>query len=247
MAPRTQKVSASRCLPLPTARKALRLAAAAALLLPALAWGQDGAPRDAGFDVVSFQAQASREVANDRIAAVLAAEASGSDPAALAASVNRRMSEALAAAKEVTVVQARSGSYQTSPMYNKDGRIEGWRVSQELRLESADFAAAARLIGRLQQSLVVRGMSLELSPDARRAAEDALISEAIAAFHGRAGIVRQAMKAAGYRVRSLDIQSSGGFPRPFAMARSAPAAAGPALEPGNSQVTVLVSGSIQLR
>jgi predicted secreted protein len=231
---------------LPPARKALVRLAAVALLLPALAWGQEAAPRDAAFDVVSFQAQATREVANDRIAAVLAAEASGSDPAALAASVNRRMSEALAAAKEVSAVQVRSGSYQTSPLY-KDGRIEGWRVSQELRLESGDFAAAARLIGRLQQTLVVRGMSLELSPDTRRAAEDSLINEAIAAFHGRAGVVRQAMKTAGYRVRSLDIQTSGGFPRPFAMARAAPAAAGPALEPGNSQVTVIVSGSIQLR
>jgi predicted secreted protein len=201
--------------------------------------------REPQFDVVSFEAQASREVHNDQLAAVLAVEHHGPDPAALADTVNRRMAEALKLAGAVPAVTARSGNYQTFPRYDRNQRIESWQVSQELRLESADFPAATRLIGKLQQSMVVRSMALRLSPESRRAAEDSLIAEAIAAFGARAELVRQAMKAGGYRVRSLNLGTAGGSPpRPLEMrAMAAPVA----VEAGVSQVTVIASGSIQLR
>jgi len=201
--------------------------------------------REPEFDVVGFEAQANREVENDQLVAVLAVERHGADPAALADEVNRRMAEALELAGAVPAVKARSGNYQTFPRHDRNQRIEGWQVSQELRLESADFAAVTRLIGRLQANLVVRSMALRLSPEARRAAEDALIGEAIAAFRARAELVREAMKAGGYRVRSLNLGAAGGLPpRPLEMrAMAAPVA----VEPGVSQVTVTASGSIQLR
>ena len=74
---------------------------------------------------VALRAQADREVANDLVVATVAAEETGTDTAALAAAV-----------------KSRSGGYQTFPVY-KGGRIESWRVSQQLRLESADFPAMA--------------------------------------------------------------------------------------------------------
>jgi predicted secreted protein len=203
-----------------------------------------GEKQDA-FEVVSFEAQASREVPNDQLVAVLAVELHGPDPVALAKTANARMGEALKAAAGVAAVKARSGNYQTFPRYDRNQRIEGWQLSQELRLESADFEAAARLIGRLQETLVVRSMAVRLSPEARRAAEDALIAEAIAAFHARAERVRAAMKAAGYRIRTLSIGTGGGQPpRPFEARAMAQAVA---VEPGESQVNVTASGSIQLR
>lgn len=213
--------------------------------LPLLAGCAHAPEREAQFDVVSLEAQASREVANDQLVAVLAIELHGPDPVALAATANRRMAEALKLAAAVPAVEARSGNYQTFPRHDRNQRIEAWQLSQELRLESRDFAAATRLIGRLQDSLVVRSMAVQLSPAARRAAEDALIPEAIAAFHARAELVRAAMKAAGYRIRSLNIGTGGATPpRPFeARAMAQPVA----VEPGESQVTVTAGGSIQLR
>ena len=195
---------------------------------------------------VGLQAQADREVPNDQIVAVMAAEESGKDPAALAASVNRKMAAALATAKEFGAVKARSGNYQTFPVY-KGGRIETWRVSQELRLESADFAAMARLVGRLQDELVVRGMSVGLSPESRRAAENALMAEALAAFHARAELARQALKAPGYRIKHVDVGTSGGAqPMMDMRVRAAASAAPAAIEPGQSLVAVNVSGTIEL-
>ena len=79
-------------------------------------------------DVVNLQAEASREVENDQLVAVLAAEAQGANPAELAETVNRKMAEALKSAKEVPSVKLRSGNYQTFPQRGKEGRIEGWQV-----------------------------------------------------------------------------------------------------------------------
>lgn len=199
-------------------------------------------------DVVNLQAEASREVENDQLVAVLAAEADGANPAELAELINRRMAQAMKTARDVPSVKLRSGNYQTLPRYGKERRIETWHASQELRLETGDVAAAARLIGRLQSELNVRSMSLRLAPETRRAAEDALITEAIAAFQARAEIVRKAMKASGYRVRELQVATAGGGgPRPLMYAERAVAAAPVAVEAGASQVTVTVSGSIQLQ
>lgn len=224
-----------------------RLIALAALVCTCQAVHAQEHHHEQPLDVVNLQAEASREVENDQLVAVLAAEAQGTDPAELAEAINHKMAEALKTAREVPAVKLRSGNYQTFPRRGKDGRVEGWQASQELRLESADFAAAAKLIGRLQQGLDVRSMALRLAPQSRRAAEDALITEAIGAFEARAELARKAMKAKGYRVRQINIGTGGG-PRPMqyemAAARAAP---GPvAIEGGVSMVTVTVGGSVQL-
>jgi predicted secreted protein len=199
-------------------------------------------------DVVNLQAEASREVENDQLVAVLAAEAQGANPAELAEAVNKKMAEALKAAKEVPSIRLRSGNYQTFPQRGKEGRVESWQVSQELRLETADVAAAAKLIGRLQQSLNVRSMAMRLAPQTRRQAEESLIAEAVAAFDARADVVRKALKAKSYGVRELNIGTGGGGPRPMQYELAAAARAAPvAIEAGLSQVTVTVSGSIQLQ
>lgn len=219
----------------------MRMLLLALLFAPLAAAAQ--AP-DALFNLVTLNAQAEREVPNNQFGAVLAAEGEGTDTAQLADAVNREMQKALAVVKTYRGVNARSGSYQTMPIYDK-GKILRWRVRQELRLESTDIPAAVELVGKLQASLVVTGMSLSVSPELRRQTENALHAEAIAAFEERARLVRDAMKAKGYRVR--DLQFSGGeSPRPmFALARQS--VAQPAIEPGTTRILITVSGTIQLQ
>lgn len=205
---------------------------------------------EALFNLVSISAQAEREVANDTLTAVMAVDSEGSDPVALADGANRAMREALKVAQAYRGVKARSLNYQTWPVYDK-ARIVRWRVRQELRLESREFAPATELIGKLQSSLVVSGLAVGLSPEARKQAENALIAEALAAFHERAGIVRDAEKAKGYRVKDLQINAGGGAqPRMYAAQRGGVASASiaaPAVEPGASVITVNVSGTVQLQ
>lgn len=225
-----------------------QVALAALLLAAAPACAQNGA-QHAAVDAVRFEAQATREIENDQLVAVLAAEAQGPDAAALADAVNRRMAAALKTAARYPSVRLRSGNYQTVPRYREGGRMDGWQVSQELRLEGADFAAMTKLIGELQGSLQVRSMAVRLAPETRRAAEDALVGEAIAAFRARAALVQQAMKARSYRIRSMEIATPGALPpQPLAEMRGEMRAyaAAPTVEPGVSRVTVSVSGSVQL-
>ena len=66
-----------------------------------------------------------------------------------------------------------------------------------------------------------------------------------------ARVVRDAMKAKGYRVRDLQISPAGVPPRPmFAMAAramSSESLAQPAVEPGSTRILITVSGTIQLQ
>lgn len=224
---------------------------ALAVLLLAITGSALAQERESLFNLVSLSAQAEREVANDTLVAVMATESEGADPVALAEAANRTMREALRTAQAYRTVKARSGTYQTTPVYDKT-RIVRWRVRQELRLESSDFPATTELVGKLQSSLVVARMSLGLSPEARRQAENALLSEAIAAFNERAGIARDALKAKGYRVKDLQVSAGGGMPprmyaAPAAMSMRAEAVMAPAIEAGTSMIQVTVSGSVQLQ
>lgn len=204
---------------------------------------------DTLFNLVNLSAQAEREVANDTITVVLAAEAEGADPAPLADGVNRAMRDALKLAEGYRNVKARSLNYQTFPVYDKQ-RITRWRVRQELRIESRDFGQATELVGKLQSAtLVVTSLAVGLSPEARKQAENALIVEALAAFHERAAIVRDAQKAKSYRVKELQVSAGGGMqPRMYAAQRGGVSAsvAAPAVEPGASTIQVNISGNVQL-
>jgi predicted secreted protein len=223
------------------------LAAVGISMACATAQAQDRA--DALFNLVNLSAQAEREVANDMLAAVMVVDAEGSDPAALAETVNRTMREALRIAQAYRSVKSRSLNYQTLPVYDKS-RIVRWRVRQELRLESADFAQASELIGKLQASMLVASLAVGLSGETRRQAENGLIAEAIAAFHERAAIVRDAQKSKGYRVKELQVGTGGAQPRLYAAPRAAMASASiapPAVEPGASVLQVTVSGTVQLQ
>lgn len=207
------------------------------------------------FNLVTLNAQAERDVPNDLLTAVLAAESEGMDTALLAESTNRTMQAALGLARDYRNVQARSGNYQTFPRYESQSqKIVAWRARQELRLESADFAAITNLIGKLQSSLIVSGITLSVSADARRRTENALIAEALASFDERARIVQDARKETGFRVRSLQISGGGPlYPRPVSFAKpaaAAPLAAAapvPVIVPGTSRVLITVSGTIQLQ
>lgn len=223
-------------------------AATAMALACAAATAQDRA--ETLFNLVSVSAQAEREVANDTLTAVMAVDSEGNDPVALADGTNRAMRDALKLAQAYRGVKARSLNYQTWPVYDK-ARIVRWRVRQELRLESREFAQATDLIGKLQATLVVSSLAVGLSSEARKQAENSLIAEALAAFHERAEIVRNVQKAKGYRVKDLQINAGGGAqPRMYAAQRGGIASASvaaPSVEPGASTIQVNISGTVQLQ
>ena len=219
-----------------------------ALVSPALSAAPAGAA-DA-YDRISFGVDSEREVANDRVTAILAVTGEDEDPARLADRINRTMAWALERARAEEEVRVRSGGYRTDPVY-RDHRIRRWRGRQTLVLEGTDAVAVGRLVGELQSRLQVQSMVFSVSPDQRRAAEEQLVEEALAAFQERAARVAAALGAAGYRIVSIDVAAQGRQPvRPLRVEGKALTSSGgvrpPALEAGTSRVRVEARGTIEL-
>ncbi len=209
---------------------------------------------EARSNVASFDATASREVANDTAWATLYVELTDADPVRLAGRINEALAAALKTAKQGGAMQSVSTGYANYPLYNKSNRQEGWRGRGELRLVARDFAALSRLIGELQQPK--SGLSLQLaeirygvSDEARRKAEDELIEESLRAFRSRAALVQNGMGSKGWKLLDVSVRSQS--PRPPMLYRAAPMAAeslssAAPVEGGESRLNVTVQGSIQL-
>lgn len=199
------------------------------------------------YNQVHFQVERSRPVDNDRMHAVLYVTAEDPDAARLADEINRTMDWALKAAKTKTNVQARTTGYRTYPVKEK---LKRWHATQELQLESADFAALGGLIGQLQERLQVGSIYFSISPERRKLVEDELITQALDAFKQRAELVRRQLAARSYRLVDVSV-NTGGAPPPAPMMRGAfmesASVAPPALEAGASALTVSASGTIELQ
>jgi len=199
--------------------------------------------------LIDFQAQAELTAPNDLGRASAYVEASGPNPSELSRKVNKVLADALVIAKRQTEVKVKSGGTHTYPVYGKGNRtIEGWRMRSEILLESRDAAALSELLGKLQATLAVGNLSFSPSTDTRRTIEDEATLDAIARFQEKATRYAAALKKT-YRIRSLNVQSNSAQPTPMyrGMALMAASDAAPMpVEAGDSTVTVVVSGQIEL-
>jgi len=199
---------------------------------------------------VSFQVERSRDVANDWIQAVMGVTDEDTDSARLADRINRAMSKALAVAQAAPGVRVKSGGYSTYPI-SEDGKLRRWRASQDLVIESGEVDAVTDLVGKLQADLLLRSIDFSISPERRHEVEDELIAEALAAFQARAEIVRKSLGARDTELVQASISTQAASPpRPMMMearAMSSAKVAPPALEGGTSQISVYVSGTVELQ
>jgi predicted secreted protein len=235
-----------------SARRTAIWSCALLLLVPAaLARGQthdDGASNP--MRRVEFQVERTREVANDLLTALLRVTHDDLDPARLADRVNADVRWATDLAKKQRDIQVESGAYYTSPIREKE-RITGWTASQELLLTARDTAQLSALIARLQERLQLATLSFSVSLERRRAIEDELIAEALAAYIKRAELIRRELSANSHELVYLSVNAGGGGPPvPVRFAEAAYAGARiaePSVEAGTSTLTVAVSATIELR
>lgn len=226
----------------------LRSIAWAALALPPIVAAQprsDNAPTPQ--PVVTVTASANRSVANDRMHALLRAEAEDPDAAQAANAVNARMARALERAKAVSGVDVATSRYSTYQVGDAKQAPLRWRVTQTLELTGGDFVALAALVSKLQSEdgLLMSGLTFSLSAAAQRAAQDALTQQAIRAWQQRAQMAAQAFGSATWRPGRVTVQSSepGGGPQPLMRAQAMSATAAPVVvEAGRSELSVSVSG-----
>ncbi|MDR5833141.1 SIMPL domain-containing protein [Caballeronia sp. LZ034LL] len=202
--------------------------------------------------VLSLSAQSSAQVAQDVVTITLFYEQEAADPSSLTNTLNQRAESALREARGVDGVTARSGSFTVYPSTDRDGKISAWRGRTEVVLESHDFAAASKLAGKMSASMQVGSVAFSLSPEAQRAAEQKLVTQAIDSFRKQAQTAAQSFGYSNFSIREVNIGHSGVQPRPVmmmqsrAMSADAKMAAPIAMEAGTTTVTVDVNGSVQM-
>ena len=119
-------------------------------------------------------------------------------------------------------------------------------------MESADFPALSKLTGELLNTLKMDSMDFAIADATRKASEDALLKDAVAAFKARAQLATDALGGKGYKIVNLNFNTNG-YPMPYArnggmmmkaaMADSAPT---PEVEAGTSQVNMSADGVIEV-
>ncbi|WP_321804733.1 SIMPL domain-containing protein [Burkholderia sp. BCC1993] len=209
-------------------------------------------PEPAG--VLSLSSQASADVPQDIIHITLFYEQQAKDPGSLTSALNQRADAALAQTKGVTGVTAHTGAFSVYPSTDRDGKISAWRGRTEVVLESRDFAAASKLAGQLSNQMQIANVEFSLSPEAQRAAEQKLTTEAIKSFRARADEAAKAFGYNSYSIRDVNVGGSRNvqpYPRMMAMAAapmdSAKMSAPISVEGGKATVSVTVNGSVQMK
>ncbi|ONH55036.1 Predicted secreted protein [Pseudomonas cedrina] len=230
----------------------IRSAAVIALSTSVLASLPAVAADELHYNQISLRAEASQEVARDKMIVTLYTESQDSDPAKLAAQITETMNKALGQAREVKAVTLRQGSRNSYPIYdNKNQKITGWRERAELRLESADFPALSKLTGELLTTLKMDNMDFAIADATRKSSEDALLKDAVAAFKARAQLATDALGGKGYKIVNLNFNTNG-YPQPFArggammMKAQMDSAPTPEVEAGTSQVSMSADGVIEV-
>jgi predicted secreted protein len=226
----------------------LRSATLAILLLataPALA----AEPADSRTEIQLTQ-QAARTVPHDRLRTVLRVEVQGATGPQVQGEINRRMTAALARAKEATAIKAETGGYSVGRIYDPKAP-QPWQGSQTLSLTSADFNAVLALAGELQNNgLLMSGLQFFLAPEKLGALQDEMTTEALAALKTRAANVARdlGMAVEGYKAVMVGNAETGFSPQPrMAMMSAAKSAPPPVAEAGDATVTLTVNATVLLK
>ena len=201
-------------------------------------------------NLVSFSVDANADIDNDTMVAILYIQREGTQPKTLADEVNQTVNWGIQLAKAVPEVSVQTQTYNTNPVY-KNGNLRGWRVDQSIRLESRDSTKLGELVGALQEKLAVRSLGYEVSAEARRKANEGLVSDAITRFSERADLIRRQLGRSSYRLVRMDINTSRGQPprpmmRSMAMEADVARVAAPQIEAGTKEISVHINGTIEL-
>jgi len=221
------------------------------LVVLAIAGGAASAAEPQPSGVLSLSASASTEVAQDLLRVVFSTTREGPDAQSVQGGLKKALEAALAEAKKAAKpgqLDVQTGNFSLYPRSDKQGRITVWQGSAELVVEGKDANAIAQLAGRVDSMAIAR-VAWGLSREQRRLAETAVAAEAIARFRSRAD---EYAKQFGYSAAAVrEVNVSGSEPPPYApvaMLRSKASDAAEALpvEAGKTQVSVTVSGSVQM-
>jgi predicted secreted protein len=213
-------------------------------VVPALAFAHEPADH---YDRVHLSTSAQTRVDNDTVIATLYAQEEGSDAAQLTDIVNGRISNAIKLIKQHDEIKVQTSSYSTSPVYHNN-KITGWRVRQNIRLESQNMPLVSEVLGDLQQTIALQGINFAVSPELKNSTDEVLIAEALKRFEQRAHNITRQLGRKNYKIVDVNVSTSANhYPRRnYEIAAVASDAAAPSIEAGEQTLQVTVSGQIEM-
>lgn len=201
------------------------------------------------YNQISFQATDSKDVANDVLVAMLVVQENGLQAAALADRVNKKMTEVLAKADRIKAVDSHTTSYNSQPLY-KNGKINSWQVSQQIKLTSQDFEQLGKLIADINELARVQSMTFKVSDQRIEATKEELTKTVIAKFKAKAQLITEQFGKSDYQLVHVSVGGNQSIPQPVRMERMMMAdsakAAPPATSAGTNKITVNINGTIEL-
>lgn len=199
------------------------------------------------YDRVNLSASAQTRVENDTVIATLYAQEEGSDAQQLANMVNERINQAIKLVKQHDAIKLQTSSYTSNPVYYKNKRT-GWRVRQDIRLESRDMVLMSEVLGQLQKTLALQGMNFAVSPELKNRTDDELISEALKVFEQRANNITKQLRRKNYKIVDINVSTSANHyaRRSYELAAMASDVKAPSIEAGEQTVKVTVSGQVEM-
>lgn len=203
--------------------------------------------------VVTLSASATVEVTKDLLSVVLTATREGQDATAVQTQLKQALDAALAEARKQArpgQIDIQTGNFALYPRYAPKGGINGWQGTAELVIQGKDMAGIGALTGRIT-SMTVSSVSQGVSRELREKVEGDLTAQAIARYRAKASDYAKQFGYAGYVIREVSVGTSeppGFVPMPMVRAKAMSMAADESMpvEAGKAQVSVNVSGSVQL-
>ena len=205
-------------------------------------------------NVVQLSASGSVEVQQDLLSISMSVTREGPDAAQVQTQLKQLLDAALTEARKTTQsgqMDVRTGYFNLSPRYSREGKISNWVGSAELIIDGRDFARISATAGRIT-GLTVANVGFQLSREQRLRVEGEAQGLAIERFKAKAAEIARGFGFSGYTLREVSVSASdqGFVPRQAVMAMQAKAAMADApvpVEAGKSTVLVNVSGSVQLK
>ncbi|WP_157667515.1 SIMPL domain-containing protein [Comamonas serinivorans] len=203
---------------------------------------------------LQLEASASRQVPEDTAWALFAVEREAKDQATAQQQAQAALAEVVALARKAGQLDVRTEGMYTSPIYAPKGdKVTGWRSHLELRIESTQTGQVAQTASALMDKARLQGAGFFLSTAKRQEAERELIGAAVQEFQLKAQTTAKALGFASTSYKNVALQqpqmaqpmSTRMFKGARAEADGAPAEP-LTLEPGKTEVSVSVSGTVNL-
>lgn len=202
---------------------------------------------------VSLSASATVQVPQDELTLTLSTQREGSNAPDVQNQLKAALDTALALAKrqaQSPSMSVSTGRFGLSPRHDRNGKLVGWQGTAELILQGRDFVRISQTAAQLQ-TLSVASVVFGLSAQQRQDAQTQAQGQAIEQFQKSAAEIAKSFGFGGYTLADIQVSANQIAPvRPYMMAASVRSVVDEApvpMEAGLSQVSVNVSGSVQLK